>query len=164
TPEMYLGSDGHIARELTNTGYLAPGVPGTVRGLELAHRRFGKLPWKDVVMPAVRLAEDGFLLPAGLARALNTQGAGEMQPFAAAEFRRRRTRRDAEHPRALRPEVEGPADRAGSSPRDRSDAPCVSGSRAQSRRSGFRQGAGRRADLETARARGGRDHRPCEGV
>jgi gamma-glutamyltranspeptidase/glutathione hydrolase len=83
TREMYLGSDGHIARELTNTGYLAPGVPGTVRGLELAHKRFGKLPWKEVVMPAVRLAEDGFLLPAGLARDLNTQVAGEMKPFAA---------------------------------------------------------------------------------
>src|SRR5574339_888462 len=58
TREMYLGSDGQILRELTDTGYLAPGVPGTVRGLELAHTRFGKLPWKDVVMPAVLLAEN----------------------------------------------------------------------------------------------------------
>jgi gamma-glutamyltranspeptidase / glutathione hydrolase len=82
TREMYLGSDGHIVRELTDTGYLAPGVPGTVRGLELAHKRFGKLPWKDVVMPAVLLAENGFALPEGLARDLNTQLAGEMKPFA----------------------------------------------------------------------------------
>ena len=36
------------------------GTPGTVRGLALAHNRFGKLPWKDVVTPAVKLAEDGF--------------------------------------------------------------------------------------------------------
>ena len=35
----------------------AAGVPGTVRGLALAHQKFGKLPWKDVVMPAVKLAE-----------------------------------------------------------------------------------------------------------
>src|SRR6185436_11087952 len=41
TREMYLGSDGRIVRELTDTGYLAPCVPGTVRGLELAHKRFG---------------------------------------------------------------------------------------------------------------------------
>src|SRR3954462_3774521 len=83
TREMYLGSDGEIVRALTNTGYLAPGVPGTVRGLELAHKRFGKLPWKDVVMPAVVLAEEGFLLPAGLARDLNAQLGNEMRPFPA---------------------------------------------------------------------------------
>jgi len=83
TRTMYLGNDGQIVRELTNTGYLAPGVPGTVRGLELAHHRFGKLPWKDVVMPAVRLAEEGFTLPPGLARDLNAQVAGPMKPFPA---------------------------------------------------------------------------------
>jgi len=83
TRDMYLGSDGEIVRALTNTGYLAPAVPGTVRGLELAHQRFGKLPWKDVVMPAVLLAEEGFLLPAGLARDLNAQLADDMKPFAA---------------------------------------------------------------------------------
>lgn len=81
TRDMYLGSDGQIVRELTDTGYLAPGVPGTVRGLELAHKRFGTLRWKDVVMPAVLLAEQGFALPAGLARDLNTQIAGAMKPF-----------------------------------------------------------------------------------
>ncbi|MFL5339182.1 MAG: gamma-glutamyltransferase [Gemmataceae bacterium] len=43
------------------------GVPGTVRGLALAHRRFGKLPWKDVVAPALRLAEEGFVLDRVLA-------------------------------------------------------------------------------------------------
>jgi gamma-glutamyltranspeptidase/glutathione hydrolase len=47
------------------------GVPGTVRGLALAHQKFGKLPWKDVVMPAVRLANDGFLLDRSLASSLN---------------------------------------------------------------------------------------------
>ena len=73
TRTMYLGADGQIVRDLTNTGYLAPGVPGTVRGLELAHKRFGKLPWKDVVMPAVTLAEQGFAMSSGLARGLNSQ-------------------------------------------------------------------------------------------
>src|ERR1700752_897235 len=34
TRKIYLGNDGEIVRDLTNPGYLAPGVPGTVRGLE----------------------------------------------------------------------------------------------------------------------------------
>jgi gamma-glutamyltranspeptidase/glutathione hydrolase len=49
----------------------AVGVPGTVRGLALAHARFGKLPWKDVVMPAVKLAEEGFIIDSALAGSLN---------------------------------------------------------------------------------------------
>ena len=72
TRTMYL-RDGKVDISLTSQGYLAPGVPGTVRGLALAHKRFGHLPWKDVVMPAVQLAENGFVLSAGLARSLNSQ-------------------------------------------------------------------------------------------
>jgi gamma-glutamyltranspeptidase/glutathione hydrolase len=71
TRTMYLGKDGNIDRALTDTGYLAPGVPGSVRGLEAAHRKFGKLPWKEAVMPAVLLAENGFLLSEALAESLN---------------------------------------------------------------------------------------------
>lgn len=82
TPTMYLGADGQIVRSLTAAGYLAPGVPGTVRGMELAHKKFGKLPWKDVVAPSVGLAE-GFTMSAGLARGLNREVAGPMAPFSA---------------------------------------------------------------------------------
>jgi gamma-glutamyltranspeptidase / glutathione hydrolase len=49
----------------------AVGVPGTVAGLALAHARFGKLPWKDVVAPAVKLAEEGFAIDEALASSLN---------------------------------------------------------------------------------------------
>jgi gamma-glutamyltranspeptidase/glutathione hydrolase len=80
---MYLGADGNIDRSLTSAGYLAPGVPGTVRGLEAAHTKFGKLPWKDVVMPSVTLAEKGFTISAGLARSLNREVQGPMAPFPA---------------------------------------------------------------------------------
>jgi gamma-glutamyltranspeptidase / glutathione hydrolase len=83
TPTMYLGADGNIDHRLTATGYLAPGVPGTVRGLALAHSRFGKLPWKDVVMPAAELAAKGFVLSELLARELNGQVNGAMRPYPA---------------------------------------------------------------------------------
>ncbi len=78
TPDMYLDSQGKIDRGLTAEGYLAPGVPGTVRGLELAHKRFGKLPWKDLVAPAVQLAGEGFTLTGNLANDLNRQLSGAM--------------------------------------------------------------------------------------
>jgi gamma-glutamyltranspeptidase/glutathione hydrolase len=80
---MYLGPDGAINRSLTSEGYLAPGVPGTVRGLELAHKKYGTLPWNDIVMPAVTLAERGFTVSASLARGLNAQLAGAMGRYPA---------------------------------------------------------------------------------
>src|SRR5688572_18680171 len=73
TPTMYLGQDGNIDGSLTRAGYLAPGVPGSVRGLEAAHKKFGKLPWRDVVMPGVILAEQGFAISQSLARGLNSE-------------------------------------------------------------------------------------------
>ena len=83
TRTMYLDSAGHINRSLTATGYLAPGVPGTVRGLALAHRRFGKLPWRDVVLPAAQLASKGFALDSGLAHSLTREIAQAMKPYPA---------------------------------------------------------------------------------
>ncbi len=71
TPTMYLDGKGAIDRSLTAAGYLAPGVPGTVRGLALAHARFGRLAWADVVTPAADLAARGFRVSASLARGLN---------------------------------------------------------------------------------------------
>ena len=83
TRTMYLGKDGTIDRGLTNAGYLAPGVPGSVRGLEAAHVKFGRLPWKDVVMPGVALAEEGFTVSAALARSLNAELSKSMSKFPA---------------------------------------------------------------------------------
>jgi gamma-glutamyltranspeptidase/glutathione hydrolase len=49
----------------------AAGVPGTVSGMWLAHQKFGRLLWREVVAPAVRLAEEGFRVDAQLAGSLN---------------------------------------------------------------------------------------------
>ena len=83
TRTMYLDKEGKIVRSLTASGYLAPGVPGSVRGMAMAHKRLGKLAWKDVVMPAVLLAEKGFVLSEALARSLNREVAGSMAKFPA---------------------------------------------------------------------------------
>jgi gamma-glutamyltranspeptidase / glutathione hydrolase len=53
------------------TQYRLVGVPGTVRGLALAHEKFGKLPWKELVIPAVALAKEGFELNKDVAEAIN---------------------------------------------------------------------------------------------
>jgi gamma-glutamyltranspeptidase / glutathione hydrolase len=82
TRTMYLKDDGTIDRSLTSAGYLAPGVPGTVRGLEMAHKRFGRLPWKAVIAPAVDLAA-GFRISAALAQSLNREVQKSMAPFPA---------------------------------------------------------------------------------
>ena len=82
TKTMYLGADGKIDGSLTSAGYLAPGVPGTVRGLEMAHRKFGRLPWKETIAPAIELA-GGFAMSAALARSLNREVKGPMAKFPA---------------------------------------------------------------------------------
>jgi gamma-glutamyltranspeptidase/glutathione hydrolase len=59
--DMYIGKDGKPTNERL-VGPKAAGIPGSVAGLALVHAKFGKLPWKDVVMPAVKLAEEGHTL------------------------------------------------------------------------------------------------------
>jgi len=49
----------------------AVGVPGTVRGLAAAHTQYGRIPWRELVMPAARLASGGFQVTAALAGSVN---------------------------------------------------------------------------------------------
>jgi gamma-glutamyltranspeptidase/glutathione hydrolase len=72
TPRMYLDEAGQ-PRHGYRTGAWAAGVPGTVRGLALAHRKHGKLPWAELVKPAAVLARAGFAISGELASALNRQ-------------------------------------------------------------------------------------------
>lgn len=57
---MFLGADGKVVDNSNHDSLKAVGVPGTVAGLYLAHQKYGKLPWKDLVQPAIDQAENGF--------------------------------------------------------------------------------------------------------
>lgn len=59
THDMYLDSNGAPTRD-SIIGWRASGVPGTVAGLELAHRKFGSKDWASLLQPAVDLATKGF--------------------------------------------------------------------------------------------------------
>jgi gamma-glutamyltranspeptidase / glutathione hydrolase len=72
TPNMYLDDKGEALADLSARGSLACGVPGTVAGLVEAHGKYGKLPWKDLVQPAIDLALKGFVLTAREAENLNS--------------------------------------------------------------------------------------------
>ena len=61
---MYLDSSGKIIPEASTVGYLSVGVPGTVAGLVEAQRRFGKLPLRQVMAPAIQFADQGYVLSA----------------------------------------------------------------------------------------------------
>ena len=63
TPERFLKADGTpMSFREAVVGGRSVGVPGTLRLLEEAHRRWGKLPWPAVIAPAITLAEDGFAI------------------------------------------------------------------------------------------------------
>ena len=61
TRDMYVDSAGTVMQS-SLTGHLAVGVPGSVAGLYEAHRRLGRLPWRDLLAPAIHLARDGHVL------------------------------------------------------------------------------------------------------
>jgi gamma-glutamyltranspeptidase/glutathione hydrolase len=80
--DMYLGADGEPVATLSLFGNLAVGTPGTVRGMAMAHERFGKLPWAKVLAPAIGYARDGFLVTPQLIGILD----GSRAPFATTNF------------------------------------------------------------------------------
>jgi gamma-glutamyltranspeptidase / glutathione hydrolase len=70
TRNMYVGSDGKIIPGASTTGYLSIGVPGTVAGVALAVKTYGKLTLAEDMAPAIRLSKDGFPLGEKLAASL----------------------------------------------------------------------------------------------
>jgi gamma-glutamyltranspeptidase/glutathione hydrolase len=62
TGDMFLTDDGKTQPLLSQEGVFAVATPGLVAGLYDIHKRFGKLPWKDIIQPAIDLARNGFPL------------------------------------------------------------------------------------------------------
>ncbi|TVT79564.1 gamma-glutamyltransferase [Pseudomonas sp. H3(2019)] len=72
TANMYLDKDGNVVPDLSSKGHLAVGVPGTVSGMELALKKYGTMKRADVIAPAIKYAEDGFVLEQGDVDLLDT--------------------------------------------------------------------------------------------
>src|SRR5580693_2110749 len=80
TANMYIRKDGKLDEEASVIGYKSVAVPGTVAGLELALKTYGTMKLADVMAPAIRLADQGFLVSGKLASELQDESPG-LQAF-----------------------------------------------------------------------------------
>ena len=69
--DMYLDEQGNVIPNRSIYGIHASGVPGSVAGMWLAHKKHGTVEWKKLVQPAVTLAEQGFIVPPKLAQGVS---------------------------------------------------------------------------------------------
>jgi len=77
TPEDFLDVDGHFESAAFLSSPLIVGIPGSAAGLFALHEKGGRLPWSDVVQPAIDLADDGFAVDPFLARDLRNESLRE---------------------------------------------------------------------------------------
>jgi len=85
TPEMFLDAKGTArGRGDVIPGGLSVGIPGVVGMLEMAHKKYGRLPWARLFQPAIRLSENGFPVGPKLARSI--AGAQRSMPDIARTF------------------------------------------------------------------------------
>lgn len=68
--DMYIDKEGNANTDKSQDGHLSAGVPGTVAGLFASHK-FAKLPFADLIQPAIELAEKGYVISASEAASLN---------------------------------------------------------------------------------------------
>ena len=69
--DMFLNDDGSVNKKRAREGILSIGVPGTVYGMWEVHKRFGSISWKKLIEPAIKLAEEGFIMSPFMVDALN---------------------------------------------------------------------------------------------
>jgi gamma-glutamyltranspeptidase/glutathione hydrolase len=87
TPTLFLAADGKpLAFTSAVVGGRSVGVPGALRMLFLAHQQHGKLPWKALFAPAIRLATSGFAISPRMATLLAAEEALKTDPDALAYF------------------------------------------------------------------------------
>ncbi len=72
TRNMYQDSNGNVTAD-SLVGWRSVGVPGTVRGLELAHQKYGHKPWAELLDPAIQLASEGYSVSYSLDASLHDE-------------------------------------------------------------------------------------------
>ncbi|KFZ31945.1 gamma-glutamyltransferase [Pseudidiomarina salinarum] len=84
-PDLFLDAQGRPPESFWDAviGGRSVGTPGVLRGLELAHQRWGKLPWSDLFTPSITAAREGFVVSPRLQRLLELEinpGLPELEP------------------------------------------------------------------------------------
>jgi gamma-glutamyltranspeptidase/glutathione hydrolase len=80
TRNMYLDSKGNVTED-SLVGWRSAGVPGTVRGLELAHQKYGRKPWAELLDPAIQLAGEGYPVSYSIDASLRGESAKLLSRF-----------------------------------------------------------------------------------
>ncbi len=87
TRNMYLDAKGDLTRDSIE-GWRSSGVPGTVRGFEMAAAKYGKRKWADDMAPAIELASEGFPVSYALSEGLKNSRSLSASPESKRIFQR----------------------------------------------------------------------------
>ena len=71
--DMYLDKNSKVIGDLSRTGGLSVGVPGSVAGILEVHKKMGSLPLADLIQPSIELAKDGFIVTEKQSKSLNSK-------------------------------------------------------------------------------------------
>jgi gamma-glutamyltranspeptidase/glutathione hydrolase len=110
-PDRFLKDGKPLPFQRVARAGISVGTPGLVRLMETLHRRHGRLPWRDVLMPAIELARTGFIVTPRLHRLLTLAGAEAFDPPARRYFFDDRGRAWPVGHRLANPELAGTLDR-----------------------------------------------------